>query len=452
MDNMIYIKIDNDTFYDDAIVLVRSFSPRIEVKAYKQDTVVTEDDKVIDITVPDMIGLNKSEMHDKFKSYLYDRLSQMTGKTLPWGYLTGVRPSKIAYVMLEDGEDEQTIKKHFVNKHKASEKKASLAINVAKKEMDILNKIDYKNGYSLYIGIPFCPSICLYCSFSSYALDAYKNYVDDYLDALIKEMTFVARAMKGRRLDTVYFGGGTPTTLGAAQLDRLITALTRDKLKVLKAHNVGRISINPQTMNQQTLDLIGRKHTVEQIKNVYSMAREEGFNNINMDIILGLVGEDVDEVAHTLSEIEAMKPESLTVHSLAIKRAAALNIWRDKYKQLSTNNTDEIIRMTEETAKRLSMEPYYMYRQKNMAGNFENVGYSVEGLECIYNILIMEEKQTIIACGAGASSKVVFHNEADDNHSVRIERIENVKDVRNYIQRIDEMIDRKKKFFEENNF
>ena len=191
---------------------------------------------------------------------------------------------------------------------------------------------------------------------------------------------------------------------------------------------------------------------VEQIKNVYSMAREEGFNNINMDIILGLVGEDVDEVAHTLSEIEAMKPESLTVHSLAIKRAAALNIWRDKYKQLSTNNTDEIIRMTEDTAKRLSMEPYYMYRQKNMAGNFENVGYSVVGLECIYNILIMEEKQTIIACGAGASSKVVFHNEADDNHSVKIERIENVKDVRNYIQRIDEMIDRKKKFFEENNF
>ena len=221
---------------------------------------------------------------------------------------------------------------------------------------------------------------------------------------------------------------------------------------MLKAHNVGRISINPQTMNQQTLDLIGRKHTVEQIKNVYSMAREENFNNINMDIILGLVGEDVDEVSHTLSEIEAMKPESLTVHSLAIKRAAALNIWRDKYKQLSTNNTDEIIRMTEDTAKRLSMEPYYMYRQKNMAGNFENVGYSVEGLECIYNILIMEEKQTIIACGAGASSKVVFHNEADDNHSVRIERIENVKDVRNYIQRIDEMIDRKKKFFEENNF
>lgn len=466
---MIYIKIDNDTFYDDAIVLVRSFYPRMEVKAYKQDTVATEADKVIDITVPDMTGLNKSEMHDKFKSYLYDRLSQMTGKTLPWGYLTGVRPSKIAYVMLEDGEDEQTIKKHFMDKHKASEKKASLAINVAKKEMDILNKIDYKNGYSLYIGIPFCPSICLYCSFSSYALDAYKNYVDDYLDALIKEMTFVARAMKGRRLDTVYFGGGTPTTLGAAQLDRLITALkelfdidgcheftveagrpdsiTRDKLKVLKAHNVGRISINPQTMNQQTLDLIGRKHTVEQIKNVYSMAREEGFNNINMDIILGLPGEGINELRYTLDKIKELKPESLTVHSLAIKRAAALNIWREKYEDLKFENSDETVSLAQKYAGDIGCMPYYMYRQKNMAGNLENVGYSVPGKECIYNILIMEEKQTIIAMGAGASTKAVFDA---DQPNPRIERVENVKDLTSYISRIDEMIERKRLFFDNN--
>ena len=471
---MIYIKIDNDVFYDDAVVLVRSFYPRTEVMALKADSKPEEKDEILSIEVPDVTGLDKKNAHEVFKDSLYKKLSEKTGKKLPWGYLTGVRPSKIAYTMLEEGATKEQIKKHFMDKHYASEDKAELALTVARKELDILTDMDYKTGYSLYIGIPFCPSICLYCSFSSYALGAYKDYVDNYVDALIKEIRFVAESMKGRRLDTVYMGGGTPTTLSAAQLDKVLTvveeafdlsrcreltveagrpdSVTPDKFKVLKAHNVGRISINPQTMNQQTLDLIGRKHTVEQIKNVYAMAREEGFNNINMDIILGLVGEDVDEVAHTLSEIEAMKPESLTVHSLAIKRAAALNIWRDKYKQLSTKNTDEIIRMTEDTAKRLSMEPYYMYRQKNMAGNFENVGYSVVGLECIYNILIMEEKQTIIACGAGASSKVVFHNEADDNHSVRIERIENVKDVRNYIQRIDEMIDRKKKFFEENNF
>ena len=280
--------------------------------------------------------------------------------------------------------------------------------------------------------------------------------------------------MKGRRLDTVYMGGGTPTTLSAEQLDKVLTvveeafdlsrcreltveagrpdSVTPDKFKVLKAHNVGRISINPQTMNQKTLDLIGRKHTVEDIKNAYAMAREAGLDNINMDMILGLPGEGVDEVYHTLNEIKAMRPESLTVHSLAIKRASRLNILRQQYTELSIKNTDSIIAMTEQTARDLNMQPYYMYRQKNMAGNFENVGYAVAGLECIYNILIMEEKQTIIACGAGASTKVVFHNEGDENHSVRIERIENVKDVRSYVERIDEMIERKRKFFGENEF
>ena len=442
---MIYIKIDNDLFYDDAVVLVRSFYPRTEVTALKADSKPEDDDEIITIEVPDITGLDKKNAHEVFKDSLYKRLSEKTGKKLPWGYLTGVRPSKIAYTMLEEGAAKEQIKKHFMEKHYASEEKADLALTVARKELDILTDMDYKTGYSLYIGIPFCPSICLYCSFSSYALGAYKDYVDNYVDALIKEIRFVAESMKGRRLDTVYMGGGTPTTLSAEQLDKVLTvveeafdlsrcreltveagrpdSVTPDKFRVLKAHNVGRISINPQTMNQKTLDLIGRKHTVEDIKNAYTMAREAGLDNINMDMILGLPGEGVEEVAHTLNEIKAMGPESLTVHSLAIKRARDLN-----------------------------MQPYYMYRQKNMAGNFENVGYAVSGLECIYNILIMEEKQTIIACGAGASTKVVFHNEGDANHSVRIERIENVKDVRSYVERIDEMIERKRKFFEENEF
>ena len=423
---MIYIKIDNDLFYDDAVVLVRSFYPRTEVTALKADSKPEDDDEIITIEVPDITGLDKKNAHEVFKDSLYKRLSEKTGKKLPWGYLTGVRPSKIAYTMLEEGAAKEQIKKHFMEKHYASEEKADLALTVARKELDILTDMDYKTGYSLYIGIPFCPSICLYCSFSSYALGAYKDYVDNYVDALIKEIRFVAESMKGRRLDTVYMGGGTPTTLSAEQLDKVLTvveeafdlsrcreltveagrpdSVTPDKFRVLKAHNVGRISINPQTMNQKTLDLIGRKHTVEDIKNAYTMAREAGLDNINMDMILGLPGEGVDEVAHTLNEIKAMGPESLTVH------------------------------------------------QKNMAGNFENVGYAVSGLECIYNILIMEEKQTIIACGAGASTKVVFHNEGDANHSVRIERIENVKDVRSYVERIDEMIERKRKFFEENEF
>lgn len=469
---MIYIDIDNDIFYDDAIVLVRSFYPRTEVSAYKKGIEIGNDDRIIEVKTPDIDNLSKKEMHEVFKESFYKELQKMTKKSLPWGYLTGVRPSKIAYTMLEEGAEREDIIKEFTDKHFASGNKAELALCVAERERDILREIDYKNGYSLYIGIPFCPSICLYCSFSSYSLGAYKDYVEQYLDALIKEMEFVSQAMKGRRLGTVYFGGGTPTTLSDSQLDRLLTELERlfdidncreltveagrpdsisvDKLKVLKEHNVGRISINPQTMNQKTLDLIGRKHTVQQIKEVFSMARDEGFNNINMDIILGLPGEGVDEVRHTLDEITAMKPESLTVHSLAIKRAAALNIWRDQYVNLTIDNTEEIVRMTEEASKNLNMQPYYMYRQKNMAGNFENVGYAIKGLECIYNILIMEEKQTIIACGAGASSKIVFHGESDKDHSVRIERIENVKDVKSYVERIDEMIQRKEEFFRSN--
>ena len=375
---------------------------------------------------------------------------------------------------MEKGADREQILEAFTKKHLVSEKKAQLALQVAQTEKSILEKMDYKNGYSLYIGIPFCPTTCLYCSFTSYSLAAYQSKVQPYLEALLKEMKYVSEAMRGRRLDTVYFGGGTPTTLSAGQLDMLLTELERqfdlsacreltveagrpdsityEKLCVLKAHDVDRISINPQTMNQQTLDLIGRRHTVEQIEEAFALAGKAGLDNINMDMILGLPGENKEMVQHTLEKIKALAPESLTVHSLAIKRAAALNIWREKYLDLQMDNSDEIVSMAADYAHQMGHQPYYMYRQKNMAGNFENVGYSKPGLECIYNILIMEEKQTIIAMGAGASTKIVFQNETEGGQAGRIERIENVKDVTNYIQRIDEMIERKQKFFSENNF
>ena len=417
---------------------------------------------------------NRTETKNALKEHLYRLLEEETGQPLPWGTLTGIRPTKIPMQMLDDGKTKEEIASYMKQTYLASDEKINLSIAIAERERALLSRLDYKNGYSLYIGIPFCPSTCLYCSFTSYPLTAWKTQVDAYLDALEKELDYVAAKNYYRKLNSIYIGGGTPTTLEPYQLDRLIRkircsfdlgdcleftveagrpdSVTPDKFNVLKAHNVGRISINPQTMNQKTLDLIGRKHTVEDIKNAYAMAREAGLDNINMDMILGLPGEGVDEVYHTLNEIKAMRPESLTVHSLAIKRASRLNILRQQYTELSIKNTDSIIAMTEQTARDLNMQPYYMYRQKNMDGNFENVGYAVAGLECIYNILIMEEKQTIIACGAGASTKVVFHNEGDENHSVRIERIENVKDVRSYVERIDEMIERKRKFFGENEF
>lgn len=473
---MIYIKISDMDFYDDAVVLIKSFYPRTEVMQYQEqaEQTRTAQDIVIEPEVPEKDGRSKKELHEAFKCTLYTKLSAQLNRTLPWGYLTGVRPSKIAYTLLEKGADREQILEEFTKKHLVSEKKAQLALQVAQTEKSILEKMDYKNGYSLYIGIPFCPTTCLYCSFTSYSLAAYQSKVQPYLEALLKEMKYVSEAMRGRRLDTVYFGGGTPTTLSAGQLDMLLTELERqfdlsacreltveagrpdsityEKLCVLKAHHVDRISINPQTMNQQTLDLIGRRHTVEQIEEAFALAGKAGLDNINMDMILGLPGENKEMVQHTLEKIKALAPESLTVHSLAIKRAAALNIWREKYLDLQMDNSDEIVSMAADYAHQMGHQPYYMYRQKNMAGNFENVGYSKPGLECIYNILIMEEKQTIIAMGAGASTKIVFQNETEGGQAGRIERIENVKDVTNYIQRIDEMIERKRKFFSENNF
>jgi len=465
---MIYIKIEDFDFYDDANILVKSFYPRTEVTPKPNE----DAELTIEVETPVIDGRSKGELHDEFKAKLYLQLVKSTGKTLPWGNVTGVRPSKVVVKMLNNGVPESEIRTFYKKEHFVSDEKIDLVVLVAKKELEILHSIDYIKGYSLYIGIPFCPTTCLYCSFTSFSLAIWEKEVDNYLDALIKEMQFVSESMKNRRLDTIYFGGGTPTTLSAVQLDRLLTALennfnvehvyeltveagrpdsiTLEKLLVLKAHKVGRISINPQTMNQKTLDIIGRRHTVQQIIDAFKMARDNGFDNINMDLILGLPGEDEAMIHYTLEQIKKLRPDSLTIHSLAIKRASAFNILKEKYKDVSIINTDEIVAMTADYAKEMGLEPYYMYRQKNMAGNFENVGYSIPGKECIYNVLIMEEKQTIIAVGAGGASKVIFYSE-DGNYD-RVERIENVKDVRNYIDRIDEMIDRKRKFFSENKF
>ncbi|NCC44667.1 MAG: coproporphyrinogen dehydrogenase HemZ, partial [Clostridia bacterium] len=215
-------------------------------------------------------------------------------------------------------------------------------------------------------------------------------------------------------------------------------SITFEKLQVIRKFPVDRISVNPQTMNQKTLDIIGRKHTVEDTIEIFHMARNMGFSNINMDLIIGLPGEGKEEVAHTLREVEKLHPESLTVHSLALKRATRLNLFKDQYEEMSFDNSREIMEMTEQSAMKMGMGPYYLYRQKNIAGNFENVGYAEVDKAGIYNILIMEEKQTILAAGAGASTKFVF------DHGARIERVENVKDVTQYIQRIDEMLERKR--------
>lgn len=398
-----------------------------------------------------------------FKRFLYTSLVDYTGKELPWGNLTGIRPTKIAMELLEAGEKEEEIIRKMESEHFVSSQKAVLCVDIAKREQKLFSSIHRENGYSLYIGIPFCPTTCLYCSFTSYPISRHKNRVEEYIDCLIKEMQYTQKACQDKILDSVYIGGGTPTTLEAGQLDRLLTALrenfdfstvqeftveagradsiTREKLEVLKKHCVNRISINPQTMKQETLHLIGRQASVEQVEEAYRLARMVGDFNINMDIILGLPGETEKDVQNTVDRIVALKPDSLTVHSLAIKRASKMSEWIRENGMETICNTDATMKIAADGAAKMHMQPYYLYRQKNMSGNFENVGYAREGCLGLYNILIMEEVQTIMALGAGSISKRVYPDG-------RIERCENVKDVVQYIERIEEMMERKQSLLE----
>lgn len=469
---MIYIQLNEDNFEYDIYSLVKAFYPKEEVKISTEptpedagllfsmqvnysDNVLTLDGKEIEIDYSD-----RPDTKNRLKLAIYESLSKRTGKELPWGTLTGIRPTKISLGMIEDGIDDADIASYMKDTYRTSDAKINLSLQVSHKEHELLSKIDYDNGYSVYIGIPFCPSTCLYCSFTSYPIGLWKKKLDDYLDALEKEMAFTAEACKEKSLTTIYIGGGTPTSLDEEHLEKLLTlvdkyfdtkslleytieagrpdSITYEKLQIMKNHPVSRISINPQTMNQKTLDLIGRFHKVEDIHRVYGWARELGFDNINMDLILGLPGETIEDVKYTLDEVEKMAPDNLTVHSLALKHSARLNIDRESYDDYLIENSQTHMDICLDCAHHMGMNAYYLYRQKNMAANLENIGYATPGKEGLYNILIMEEKQTIMALGAGCSCKFVA------DHGKTVTRCENVKDVQLYIDRIDEMIDRKR--------
>ena len=489
---MITVSLNQANFEYDIHSLVKAFFPKEDVKVFADAEKIAEleqeeaplfhmevlFDEEEQIVKMDMEGgkrpmsarcpvdfSDRTETKNRLKRAMYQMLSEYTGQTLPRGTLTGIRPTKIPMGMLEEGKTETEIRQYMEQTYNCSREKTDLSIEIAKRELNLLRQLDYEKGYSLYVGIPFCPSTCLYCSFTSYPLTRWEKEVDHYLDALEKEIDFTAESFKEKHLNTIYIGGGTPTTLSPQQLDRLIgkikssfdlsrlleftveagrpDSITREKLEVLRKHDISRISINPQTMKQETLDIIGRHHTVEQTIDSYKLARELGFDNINMDLIMGLPQETLEDVRRTMEILKELEPDNITVHSLAIKRAARLNMFKEDYKDLKMENTWENIALTAEYCRDMGLEPYYLYRQKNMAGNFENVGYAKPGKAGIYNILIMEEKQTIMALGAGATTKFVF------DHATRMERVENVKDVANYLSRIDEMIDRKRKKMEE---
>ena len=467
---MISLLLEDMTFEQDIRELLMAFYPEekyiytnedvflslfLSKKSIEYHIKIKSEDNILEFSSP--LRETKFDTKNDLKRNIYINLLKLGNKELPWGTLTGIRPTKIVMEMLENDMSLEDIKKHLKEVYLVSDKRIKLCTDTAKNEFNILKKIDYKNGYSLYIGIPFCPTRCLYCSFTSYSIAQWKKDTDTYVEALCKELLAVSKMYKGKKLQTIYMGGGTPTSLEGYQLSKILNvvkknfdlsnlleltveagrpdSITREKLEALKEVGVDRISINPQTMQQKTLDLIGRYHTIEDIFESYKLAREVGFENINMDFIIGLNGEILEDVIDSFTKVKSFAPESITIHSLALKRAARLNT-ENKREIMDNDLILSMINTATDTCADLGLEPYYLYRQKNMAGNLENIGFSKPGKECLYNILIMEEKQTIIACGAGTSSKIVFGDG-------RIERIENVKDPKLYIERLDEMIMRK---------
>lgn len=400
---------------------------------------------------------------------LFYYLNEKFDANVPWGILTGIRPVKIVQELLDDGLEIEDIRENMKKQYLIREEKLDLITDIALRERPFIYPVTDKK-ISLYVSVPFCPTRCLYCSFPSHPLEKFGSYRHEYVETVLKEAEGVADIIEkqGKEIETLYIGGGTPTALEAEDLEYLIQGLferldlsnikeftveagrpdsiTREKLEALKRNNVSRISINPQTMNQETLDFVGRKHSVEDIKDCFILARELGFDNINMDLILGLPGENLEMVENTMKEIVSLNPESVTVHTLALKRASDLNINMESYKDalIGYQTVIDMISLSRKYMDEYGYNPYYMYRQKHMLGNLENIGYAKEGYECLYNMQIMEEKQSNYAIGAGAVSKFVY---LDEN---RIERVDDVKNLQVYLERVDDMILKKYREVEKN--
>lgn len=423
-----------------------------------------EPDELCRFQVPAEL-LNPVEKKDDIKKALYKELTEITGRTLKWGTLTGVKPLKLYDKVLDkSGGSEGATRKILRNEYLISEEKIRLLEEIHHAQNKTLGA-PKENEVSVYIGIPFCPTRCTYCSFTSNQSD-YSEVVR-YLDALYKELDYVSGEMKrlGLKAESVYVGGGTPTTLETEELKKLVTSvneriptiddfeftveagrpdtITDIKLTMLYINSVNRISINPQTMNDNTLKAIGRNHGVNEVRTAFETSKGIDFRAVNTDVITGLPGESEKDFASTMDDVLAFGPENITVHTLALKKSSKL---MDGFLEKGIDplgNAESITEnMVGQAAKMLAdkgYRPYYIYRQKYMADNLENVGYAKPGTECIYNIRIMEEKQTVIGIGAGGSSKVYFPDED------RLERVMNVSNYEIYIDRIDEMIDRKRK-------
>lgn len=359
---------------------------------------------------------------------------ELLGHTPPWGILTGVRPAKVATGLLRSGKGVLRTKKILRDEYFLNPQKAALAVSVASAENKIMKRMA-KNTCSLYISIPFCPSRCAYCSFVSYTTKRLLSMIDDYLGAMLNELddTFDTIKKLGMRVTTIYIGGGTPTTLSAVQLERLMAkitehidtstlleftleagrpdTITREKFEVAKAYGVTRVSVNPQTLNDDILKEIGRHHTVNDFFRAFALAKEIGFRDINVDLIAGLPGDDFKNFSETVDKIIELSPTNITVHTFCVKKASDALRNNSSVYSLTGGDAAKSVSYSQLKTKFAGYKPYYMYRQKNTVGNLENVGFSLEGHEGLYNVYMMEELQTIFAVGAGAVTKLVkFEN------------------------------------------
>ena len=402
--------------------------------------------------------VNDRVLQRLIKQSFYKAAVQLTGNGLPWGMLTGIRPAKLAYRALEAGMSSEEVHTLFWDTYFVSQSRTELALDAAQAGLAVKRSLK-PDEISLYIGIPFCPTRCAYCSFVSADVQKALKLVEPYLDGLCQEMAASAAYLRqaGLFIRTIYIGGGTPTTLTAPQLERLLTqveqcfdlsrlteytveagrpdTITADKLAVLKAHHVDRVSVNPQSMEDTVLEAMGRSHTAADILDAYAIVRQSGIPMVNMDLIAGLPKDSLEGFQYTLEQVLALAPENITVHTLALKKGSRLAMERQ-----GLPSGAETAAMLEYAWKRLREAgylPYYLYRQKYMSGALENIGWCKPGCEGVYNICIMEELHTILALGGGGSTKLT------DPETGKIVRITNPKYPHVYLERVEQVCQNK---------
>lgn len=457
------IHLNEEKLHYDIFELVRTFIPGEEISFSKEHSLnlkidykgknvsLYKEDKKLEGTVP---YYKEDKLQRRaFKRVVLELLEEYYKKKSPWGILTGIRPVKIVQEMMDRNMGEEEIKDRLKKEYSLSQEKKDLLYNIALRQRPYLYPIK-ENSYSLYINIPFCPTRCDYCSFPT-ILYRKKDYRESYLKTLIHEMKEISKVLKGKKLETVYIGGGTPTSLEMRDLEKLLRAvrayfgtpvewtveagredtLSKEVFSLLKENGVTRISLNPQTFHEKTLEKIGRVQNNSRLIDLYIEAKEI-FDSVNMDFILGLPGEGMRELEYNLEKISELMPDNLTIHTLSVKKGSKFMERAENLKE-EKDLIGEMIERVHGFIHNSPYEPYYLYRQKQILGNHENVGYAFPGKENLYNMYMMEERQTVIGLGMTSNSKILYPKEN------RIENFRNYKNLKDYQNKIDEMIEQK---------